>query len=176
MDNDPYKIKLSVLRYQVSQELVAVSGLLKDTTKLLKAYTDTPSLALEKSVCANIFKSGENLDKLDNNIKALKKRIEHIAKNFIGNAQEKEVVENLILDISQNIQNISILKKHYLEIVDLYSKPGKSKEEYLYFTFLQNESEPNSLESRQDKREKDITEDITIKTKTNTKKHRFSCF
>lgn len=177
MDNDPYKIKLSALRYQVSQELVAASGLLKDTTKLLKAYTETPNLALDKSVRTNILKSGENLDKLNNDINVLRKRIEHIAKNFVGNLQEKEAVENLALDIPQNTQNMSMLKKHYLEIVGIYSKPGKSGDEYLQFTFLQNESESNTLELGLDKKDPEITEDIVIKkAKPKTKKHRLSCF
>ncbi len=172
MDNDPYKIKLSVLRYQISQELVVVSGLLKDTTKLLKAYTETPTLALEKSVHSNILKSGENLDKLNDNIKVLKKRIEHISKNFVGNAQEKEAVESLVLDIPQNTKNISMLKKHYLEIVGLYSKPEKMNEEYLHFTFLQNDVLSNTIELDTDKSK----EDIVIKTKSKTKKRRLSCF
>lgn len=176
MDNDPYKIQLSALRYQVSQELVAVSSLLKDTTKLLKAYTETPELALERSVRSNIIKSAESLDKLDNNIKVLKKRIEHIAKNFIGNAQEKEIVEKLTLDIPQNNQNISILKKHYLEIVGIYSKSEKSRQEYLQFNFLQNESEFNPIELGQDKKESEVKDDIVIKKSAKTKKNKFSCF
>lgn len=169
MDNDPYKMKLSVLRYQVSQQLIAASGLLKDTTKLLKNFTETPSLALNKSVKNNILKSGETLNELNNLIQVLKKRIEHIADNFKGNAEETEAVKSLMLDIPQNTQNMSMLKKHYLEIVGLYAKDEKSREEYCHFNFFNDQPEPNIIEL--DKRH---TNDIVIKSKP--KKNRLSWF
>lgn len=169
MDNDPYKIKLSVLRNQVSQQLITASGLLKDTTKLLKAFTETPSLALDKSVKNNILKSGETLDELNNQIQVLKKRIEHIADNFKGNTEETEAVKNLMLDIPQNAQNMSMLKKHYLEIVGLYVKDEKSREEYCHFKIFDNQPESKIIEL-----EKQHAQDVVTKSKP--KKHRLSWF
>ncbi len=166
--NDPYKLKLSELRSLVSQDLVTVSGMLKDTTTLLKNYLELPTKNQEKNLCNSILKTGECLDQLNKIAQVMNKRIEHIVKNFSSKKEEEiEAINTLSQDVTKNTKGMSLLKNHYLEIVGLYTKDEKTQKQLTDLDCFKNESDEIAILVEKP------TEQI-ISKKTKTKKKRWS--
>lgn len=136
-----YQLKLSELRNQVAKELVIVSGLLKDTTERIKNHLEMPGSIQKEEINQIILQAGKNLNNLNSKIFVLNNRIKHITKNHVVNRKTKELdqlkemeaIKTLTEDISKNTKSISILNKHYLEIVGLYTNDTQKNQELTDF-------------------------------------------
>ena len=171
MDNQPYQMKLSELRALVSQELVNVSGELKDITKLIKSYLDSPEPGTDKIISKNLFATANRLELLNSNLLVLNKRIELIVQNYHGSKAENEAIAALQKDIPINTNGISMIKDHYLELVNIYGRTGKNTDKFKNFDCFKEEKHSLGSLDTLDASE----EEVETKKPSKPKKRRWFC-
>jgi hypothetical protein len=171
MDNQPYQMKLSELRTLVSQELVNVSGELKDITQLIKEYLDKTNTSSDKIISRNLLATGGRLDLLSANLLVLNKRIELIVQNYQGSKAENEAIASLQKDIPINTKGVSMIKDHYLQLVNIYGRTGKNTDKFKNFDcFKEDKHSLGSLDTLDASEE-----EVESKKPSKPKKRRWFC-